>query len=114
MNIVTKYDIGQLVYFWHVPALRRNKPLDEDKRQVSGKISGMHISDNGIYYEVSLFANEGHFASVAESDISLEPTKEVNRYDVFLDQFPELDEYERAEIKQRISEVRQEALKRKA
>lgn len=113
MNIETKYDIGQQVYFWHVPALRRNKPLDEDKRQVSGKVIGIHISENDIFYEVSLSANEGCFASVPESDISLEQIELVNRYDIFLDQFPELDDYERNELKQRISEVRQEALKRK-
>lgn len=113
MNVITKYEIGQQVYFWHIPMLRRNKPLDEDKRQISGKITSVVISENGIFYEVALSTNDGHFASVAESDITVEKTEVVNRYDVFLDQFPELDEYERAEIKQRISDIRQEALKRK-
>jgi hypothetical protein len=114
MNIVTKYDIGQQVYFWNTPMLRRHTPWQEHKRQVPGNITGIHITANGVYYEVAISANEGHFASVAESDISLMKMEIVNRYDVFLDQFPELDEYERNELKQRISEVRQEALKRKA
>jgi hypothetical protein len=111
MTFTTKYDIGQIVYFFYInrSVLRNSQSFDEDKEVVEGTISGVHFTDKGTEYRITIgFGYEW----LQESEILTERPFFENRYHQFFDQYPEFDEHDREYLSGVISERRRAAKSR--